>query len=80
MFVGLPIICPDLPYARALCGEQAIYFDPDQPESLRQALIMMQSRIDQGWWPDWQDQLIGMPTDWETVARKMLEVACGPLR
>ena len=28
MWIGLPIICPDLPYARTLCGEQAIYFDP----------------------------------------------------
>lgn len=76
MFVGLPIVCPDLPYARTLCGDHAFYFDPDQPESLRQALLALQSRLEQGWWPDWRDRLAGMPPDWETVARRMLAVTC----
>ncbi len=42
MFVGLPIVCPDLSYARTLCGNQAIYFEPDQPESLLQSLHTLQ--------------------------------------
>jgi glycosyltransferase involved in cell wall biosynthesis len=79
MFVGLPIVCPDLPYAHTLCGDQAFYFNPDQPESLRQALLALQSRLDQGWWPNWQDQLINIPSDWDIVARKILEVACGSI-
>jgi hypothetical protein len=79
MFVGLPIVCPDLPYAHTLCGDQAFYFDPDQPESLRDALASLKSRLDQGWWPDWQDRLVNIPPDWDTVARMMLEVACGDL-
>ena len=77
MFVGLPIVCPDLPYAHTLCGDQAIYFDPNSPDSLHQALHTLQSRLDKGWWPNWQDRLAGMPPDWETVARRMLAVACG---
>ncbi len=77
MFIGLPIICPDLPYARTLCGDGAFYFDPDQPDSLLDALATLKSKLDQGWWPDWHDQLVNIPTDWGTVARKMLEVACG---
>jgi hypothetical protein len=76
MFVGLPIVCPDLPYAHTLCGDTAIYFDPDQPESLLRALTTLKLRLDQGWWPDWQKRLVDMPRDWETVARKMLEVTC----
>jgi hypothetical protein len=79
MFVGLPIVCPDLPYARTLCGDQAFYFDPDQHESLGHALASLKSRLDQGWWPDWEDRLVNIPPDWDTVARKMLEVACGDL-
>jgi len=79
MFVGLPIVCPDLPYARTLCGDHAFYFDPDQPESLRHALASLKLRLDQGWWPDWQDRLVSIPPDWNTVARKMLEVACSGL-
>lgn len=78
MFVGLPIVCPYLPYARTLCGDQAVYFDPDQPESLRQALHVLLSRIEQGWWPDWRDRLVDIPNDWATVARRMLQVACEP--
>lgn len=79
MFVGLPIVCPDLPYARTLCGDQVFYFDPDKPESLRNALVSLKSQLDQGWWPDWEDQLVNIPPDWDRVARMMLEVACGDL-
>lgn len=79
MQVGLPIVCPDLPYARTLCGDHAFYFDPDHPESLRQALVLLKSTLDQGWWPDWKDRLVNIPQDWDTVARKMLSVACGTL-
>lgn len=79
MFVGLPIVCPDLPYARTLCGDHAFYFDPDQPESLRHAIALLKLQLDQGWWPDWQDRLVNIPSDWDTVARMMLEVACGDL-
>jgi hypothetical protein len=79
MFVGLPIVCPDLPYARTLCHDHAIYFDPDQPESLRQALSTLKARLDNGWWPDWQERLVNIPSDWDTVARKMAEVVCGDL-
>ncbi len=79
MFVGLPIVCPDLPYARTLCADQAFYFDPDQPESLLNALESLKSRLDHGWWPAWEDRLVNIPPDWDTVARKMLEVACSGL-
>lgn len=79
MFVGLPIVCPDLPYARMLCGDQAFYFDPDQPESLRHALVILKSQLDRGWWPNWQNRLVNIPPDWATVARMMLKVACGDL-
>jgi glycosyltransferase involved in cell wall biosynthesis len=77
MFVGLPIVCPDLPYAHTLCGDEAIYFDPDNPAMLLAALQTLQARLQQGWWPNWEDRLVKIPRDWETVARRMLEVACG---
>lgn len=76
MFVGLPIVCPDLPYAHTLCGEQAIYFDPDQPSSLLNALNKLKSKLDQGWWPNWSEKLKNIPPDWETVARQMLSITC----
>lgn len=77
MFVGLPIVCPDLPYAHTLCGEEAIYFDPDSSQSLLVALQTLQTRLQEGWWPNWEDRLVKIPRDWETVARRILEVGCG---
>ncbi|MBU2710380.1 glycosyltransferase [Zooshikella harenae] len=74
MFVGLPIVCPDLPYARTLCGDMAIYFDPDSPDTLYKALLLLQSRLAEGWWPQWENRLNTIPKDWATVARKMLEI------
>lgn len=76
MFVGLPIICPDLPYAHTLCGDMAIYFDPDQPNSLRHAVLTLKSRLDEGWWPDWRDRLVSLPSDWNEVAQRMLKITC----
>lgn len=75
MFVGIPVICPDLPYAHILCGDQAIYFNPECQESLRHALLKLKVKLESGWWPDWTDQLKSVPPDWETVALQMLRVA-----
>jgi glycosyltransferase involved in cell wall biosynthesis len=74
MFVGLPIICPDLPYARILCGEQAIYFVPDDLGSLEFAVCELHQRLANGWWPDWSHQLASIPKDWNTVAQKMMAI------
>jgi glycosyltransferase involved in cell wall biosynthesis len=75
MFLGLPIICPDLPYARILCGEQAIYFDPVHIASLKSAIENLKIQLDAGWWPDWTKQLKMIPVSWEEVADDMLRVA-----
>lgn len=32
--LGKPIICADRPYAREICGQHALYVDPDRPEDL----------------------------------------------
>ena len=76
MFVGLPIVCPDLAYARTLCGEQAIYFQPDCTNSLLEALNTLQSKLTSGWWPDWTSALKKFPSDWDCVARQMLAITC----
>jgi hypothetical protein len=75
MWVGLPIICPDLPYARTLCGEQAIYFDPHNVNSLRAAIEELNRRRSSGWWPDWSVNLKVIPRDWQAVADAMLHLA-----
>ena len=77
MWIGLPIICPDRPYARALCGEQAIYFNPDDVNSLQRAVLDLMTRLDSGWWPEWSENLKAIPRNWEEVAAAMLSLATG---
>lgn len=79
MFLGLPVICPDLPYARTLCGDQAIYFNPDSVESLQAALTQLQELLSDGWKPNWSGQLKHIPTSWESVASKILDLTIGPI-
>jgi len=74
MFLGLPIICPELPYARSLCGSEAIYFDPNSIDSLNIAIITIQERLKNGWIPNWQDQLEKIPKTWSEVANQMAKV------
>jgi glycosyltransferase involved in cell wall biosynthesis len=75
MWIGLPIICPDLPYARTLCGNQAIYFNPEDLNSLYVAVVNLSERIDSGWWPEWSENLKVIPRNWEEVAAAMLGLA-----
>jgi glycosyltransferase involved in cell wall biosynthesis len=75
MFVGLPVVCPDLPYARTLCGDGAIYFDPQSAESLRGAIATLHARLRSGWWPNWTARLVTTPRDWDSVARSMAVIA-----
>lgn len=75
MWIGLPIICPDLPYARTLCGDQALYFDPYDVDSLNAAVIQLSKVLHEGWWPDWSLCLNKIPRDWDDVASAMLKIA-----
>jgi glycosyltransferase involved in cell wall biosynthesis len=75
MHVGLPIVAPDLPYARAVCGGEAIYFAADRIGSLRQALELLQRRLADGWWPDWSDRLAHIPSSWSAVAHAFVRSA-----
>ena len=67
MSIGLPILVADLPYAHALCGSEAIYFDPDSSSSLLTAIQELQSKISDGWKPDWSTSLGRLPHSWEAV-------------
>jgi len=74
MWIGLPIICPDLPYARTLCGEQAIYFDLYNVDSLHAAIAELNKRRASGWWPDWSTNLGKIPRGWNEVADAILQL------
>jgi glycosyltransferase involved in cell wall biosynthesis len=79
MWIGLPIICPDLPYSRFLCGADAIYFDPYDVRSLHAAIIELDRRLTNGWWPNWSSSLEKLPSSWDAVASAMLEITMGQI-
>ncbi len=73
MSVGIPIIVADLPYARALCGEEAIYFDPTSEESLIAACASLKMQLEKGWYPDWKPFLSNLPGNWKNVVSSFLK-------
>lgn len=74
MHLNMPIICADLPYSRILCGDDAIYFAPNDINSLENGIIDLHQRLIDGWQPDWADQLKNLPKDWKSVADKMIDL------
>jgi glycosyltransferase involved in cell wall biosynthesis len=73
MVIGIPVIAADLPYARVLCGDEGIYFDPESSESLVDACKELKTRLMEGWRPDWFSSLDTMPKTWEAVVRSFLK-------
>ena len=72
MVMGLPVIAADLPYARVLCGDEGIYFEPESSESLLKACKELKTRLLDGWRPDWSSRLETMPKTWVAVAQGFL--------
>jgi glycosyltransferase involved in cell wall biosynthesis len=74
MYLGLPIICSDLPFARALCGDGAIYFNPDDITSLNAAILDLKNLLIGGWRPNWHKQMRSMPKTWQETADNMIKL------
>lgn len=74
MHLDLPIISADLPYARVICGENAIYFNPHEINSLRETIFDLKQKLISGWKPDWSDQLKKIPKDWQSVADNIINL------
>jgi len=72
MMAGLPIICSDLPYARWMCEDEAIYFDPNDVESAARAIHLARVQLESGWKPDWGKALKKLPSSWDDVADQFL--------
>lgn len=41
MYMQKPILCSDLPFARDICGDAALYFDPYNPEDIAEKIIQL---------------------------------------
>ena len=74
MWIGLPIIAPDLPYARYLCGDEAIYFDPNEFKTFEEAVNLLIKKLNSGWYPNWSNYIKKFPSDWDSVASSFLNI------
>ena len=74
MTLGLPVVCADLPYARWICEDEAIYFDPASASDAWRAIMELKARLTAGWSPDWSRALLKLPSDWDEVASSFLEI------
>ena len=68
MYIGIPIICSDLPYARWMCSEGAFYFDPFEGLSACEAIKKMKDSLKFGLDNDWKCALGKFPNNWSEVA------------
>jgi len=74
MKLGLPIICSDLPYARWMCGENAVYFDPTNVSSAANAIKQMRDQLASGWRPSWDTARSKLPTGWDDVGKQFVDL------
>lgn len=74
MHLDLPIICPDLPFAKIICDDQAVYFNPDDVNSLKSAVSELKEKLFNGWQPNWNKQLNKIPKDWKFVADSLIKL------
>ena len=72
MTLGLPVLCSDRPFARWLCGEDAIYFDPAEAGDAWRAIADLEDRLLSGWRPDWSRALGKLPRTWREVGDSFL--------
>lgn len=57
MYFNLFIIAPNLPYAKEVCGDRAIYFEPNDIASLESAMRVVRDKILSGAQPTYTDLL-----------------------
>lgn len=74
MYLDLPIVSADLPYARVICGENAVYFNPYEIKSLLNTIVDLKQKLISGWRPDWSNQLKKIPKDWQSVADDIINL------
>jgi glycosyltransferase involved in cell wall biosynthesis len=75
MHFGLPILTSDLDFARAVCGEAALYFNPWYTSSIKDAILKIRND------PDLADSLStkgkahldGMQRSWDEIAGEVLQ-------
>jgi glycosyltransferase involved in cell wall biosynthesis len=77
MQMQLPIIVSDLDYAKWLCEDQAIYFNPTNMVSLHNAIIELYNKKQSGWRPNYKQALSKIHANWEETAQLFFNTIIG---
>ncbi len=84
MNFGLPILTSDLDFAHAVCGEAALYFDPWNPESMKDAILKLKNspKLPDELASNCKKRLESMFKSWDEIAADIMkllaEIASGP--
>jgi glycosyltransferase involved in cell wall biosynthesis len=68
MYMKMPVIVSALDYAKWLCEDQAIYFNPTDTASLYSAIVELYNKKQEGWSPDYSHALSKIHNNWEKTA------------
>jgi glycosyltransferase involved in cell wall biosynthesis len=74
MHFGVPVLTSDLDFARAVCGEAALYFDPWRPETIKDAIVRLRKT------PGLAEELVakgkahlsGASRSWDEIASEVM--------
>lgn len=73
MKMGLFILCANLPYAKLLCGDEAIYFDPHDEISIINSIEEIKYRIKNKIYPNWEKTLTQFPDNWDIYSENFIQ-------
>ena len=74
MKMGSYIICSDLPYAKLLCGYEAIYFNPNDVDSVIESILELKNKINNCEIPNWSKALAKFPQNWNDYVDQFIQV------
>jgi glycosyltransferase involved in cell wall biosynthesis len=80
MACGLPIVTSDRDFARWICSDTALYFDPLDPASIVKAILALSEFVRAANLPERARARLGqLPTSWAEVGTQFIEVLGGPM-
>ena len=75
MKMGKYILCSDLPYAKELCLDEAIYFDPFNDVSVLKAIERLKTLKISNKLPNWTEALSKIPNNWKYYADSFINIS-----
>lgn len=72
LWLDMPIVCPNLPYARDILGDNSYYFSAGRREELPLSVRRLRNDLENNKKIDWSRRRKNFPDSWREVAREFL--------